>query len=97
MASIFAKLGKTYGGNWEVVDSERFSEEDAKQFKSATVVDSDYGLSMCFVMTNGTQHFVPLSSNSSMTLGQQAKVSDLQILTLRRADEPTTIYRVEEV
>lgn len=98
MANIFAKLGKTYGGNWEVTDSERFSENDAKEFKSATVVDSDFGLSVLFMMRNGTQHYVPLSQNSKLTVGEAVEVTNLQVLTLKKqGDNSSIIYRIEEV
>ena len=96
MADMLSKLGKAYGGNWELVDTERFTEEDAKLFKSATVVASDYGKSICFVLASGnTKYFKPCSNDSNLAIGEVVDVSKLQMLTLKRDGE--VIYRIKEV
>ena len=91
--NIFSSL-RVYAGKWAVTNSRDFSQEEINAVDSATVVDSQYGSSVCFIMKGGGQTFIPLSTNSSLTLGDDVDLSKAKLLTLHR-DGDADIYRVE--
>lgn len=62
--------------------------------QSATVVPSQYGNSVCFVMVSGGQTFIPLSSTSNLGVGDSVNLSTARLLTLEKSGE-ADIYRVE--
>lgn len=91
--NIFSAL-KLYAGSWNVTDSRDFSQEEISAVKSAYVVDSQYGHSVCFIMVNGGQTYIPLSQNSSKSLGDSVDLSKAKLLTLSRPGD-NDILRVE--
>lgn len=91
--NIFSSL-KTYAGKWAVKASRAFSSEEIDAVDHAAVVDSQYGNSVCFFMKAGGQTFIPLSTNSSLNIGDSVDLSKASLLTLERAGE-ADIYRVE--
>lgn len=91
--NIFNSL-KNYAGKWQVKESRNFSQEEINSVSDAYVVDSQYGNSVCFVMVGGGQTYIPLSTNSSLGLGDSVDVSKAKLLTLSRAGE-ADIQRVE--
>jgi hypothetical protein len=91
--NIFSSL-RVYAGKWAVKASRKFSEEEINAVDHASVVDSQYGSSVCFFMKSGGQTFIPLSTNSSLGLGDEVDLSKATILTLERQGE-ADIYRVE--
>lgn len=91
--NIFNSL-KNYAGKWQVKESRNFSQEEINSVSDAYVVESQYGNSVCFVMIGGGQTYIPLSTNSSLGLGDSVDVSKAKLLTLSRAGE-TDIQRVE--
>lgn len=92
--NIFAGL-QTYGGSWSVVaDKTRgFSAEEQALIKRAEVVPSEYGNSVCFFMKSGGQTYIPLSRDSTLTVGEEVDVTKAKLLTLRR-DGSDDITRV---
>lgn len=91
--SVFT--GKTiYGGNWQVVSRRGFDAEEQAQVKSAEVVTSEYGNSVCFNMYAGGKIYIPLSNQSSLKPGDSVDVSKAQILTLHR-DGNADIERID--
>lgn len=90
--NIFSSL-KTYAGKWSVSNSRDFTEEEIDQVSSASVVPSQYGNSVCFLMHSGAQSFIPLSNDSSLGVGSSVDLSKAKLLTLSRAGE-ADIYRV---
>jgi hypothetical protein len=93
--SIVNKLGKVYGGNWMVTETERFTEEDAKCYSGAEVVPCDYGMSICLTMIDGShKQYVQLSRDSQLKVGDKPNLTDLQVLTLQRDGE--CCIRIEE-
>ena len=98
MSNLLDKMNglKTYGGGWNLISTERFSEEDAKAYDGAEVVNSDFGLSVCFTLagSNFTQ-YVPLGRDSQLALGDKPNITDLNLLTLERDGE--ICLKVEEV
>lgn len=91
--NIFSSL-KTYAEKWSVKTSRNFTQEEIDAVDHASVVDSNYGSSVCFFMKGGGQTFIPLSNNSSLGVGDDVDLSKASLLTLERKGE-TDIYRVE--
>lgn len=83
-----------YAGKWAVKATRGFSQEEISAVTKAEVVDSQYGNSVCFHMVGGGQTFIPLSTNSTLGLGDSVDLSKAKLLTLERAGE-ADIYRVE--
>lgn len=91
--NIFSSL-RVYAGKWAVKASRAFSEDEINAVEKAEVVDSQYGNSVCFHMVGGGQTFIPLSTNSTLGLGDSVDLSKAKLLTLERPGD-TDIYRVE--
>lgn len=92
--NIFSAL-QVYGGSWNVVaDKTRgFNAEELALIDRAEVVASEYGNSVCFFMKSGGQSYIPLSRDSSLTVGDSVDVSKAKLLTLHR-DGSEDITRV---
>lgn len=93
MANIFASL-RTYAGKWAEKSRRAFSEEEVAAVSNAVVVNSNYGLSVCFMMKSGGQTFIPLSSTSSKGVGEIVDLSAATLVTLEKQGE-ADIVRVE--
>ena len=91
--NIFSSL-RVYAGKWMLKASRAFTAEEQAAVSSATVVASQYGNSVCFMMANGGQTFIPLSSTSSLGVGDSVDLSTAKLLTLEKQGE-ADIYRVE--
>ena len=91
--NIFAGL-QVYAGKWSVIDSRGFNDEEKAMITRAEVVPSEYGNSVCFFMKSGGQTFIPLSTNSTLALGDDVDLSKASLLTLERAGD-ADIYRIE--
>ena len=91
--NIFNSLRK-YAGKWSIIASRAFTAEEQGAVTSATVVPSQYGNSVCFMMVGGGQTFIPLSTNSSKAVGDTVDLSKAILLTLAKEGEEN-IYRVE--
>ena len=91
--NIFAGL-QVYGGSWNVTNSRSFDAEEIAAVKSAQVVSSEYGKSVCFFMHSGGQTYIPLSNQSSLGVGDEVDLSKAKVLTLHR-DGSGDINRIE--
>jgi len=90
---IFQTL-QVYGGNWQVVNSRNFDSEEIAAVAKAEVVASEYGKSVCFFMKGGGMTYIPLSTQSSLTVGDAVDINTAKLLTLHR-DGSADINRVE--
>lgn len=90
--NIFSAL-KVYAGKWEQKASRAFEKEEIDAIDSAQVVDSQYGLSVCFFMKSGGQTYIPLDKNSSLNIGDTVNLANAKLITLGRQGE-ADIYRV---
>ena len=90
--NIFSAL-RLYAGKWQLKDSRKFSADEIAAVGSATVVDSQYGQSVCFMMKSGGMTFIPLDQNSSKATGDTIDLSQASLLTLSKEGE-ADIYRV---
>lgn len=91
--NIFNDL-RVYADKWAVKAKRAFSQEEINAVNNAQVVDSQYGMSVCFFMASGGQTFIPLSNTSFLAVGDAVDLSKASLLTLGRAGE-ADIYRVE--
>lgn len=85
---------RTYAGSWSEAGRERLSKAEVSQVASATVVEGQYGLSMCFVMKAGGKKFMPLSRDSQLEEGDSVDIKSVEIITLER-DGDEDIYRAD--
>lgn len=90
--NIFSAL-RVYAGKWQVKDSRAFTSDEISAVQSATVVDSQYGQSVCFLMIGGGQTYIPLDQNSSKATGDTVDLSKASLVTLSKQGE-ADIYRV---
>jgi len=91
--NIFAGL-QVYAGSWNVVNSRSFNAEEIAAVKRAEVVSSEYGNSVCFFMASGGQTYIPLSNQSTLTVGDSVDLNKAKLLTLHR-DGSEDITRVD--
>ena len=91
--NIFSSL-RVYAGKWAVKAIRVFSQEEIDAVDTASVVDSQYGMSVCFFMKSGGQTFIPLSNTSSLNVGDTVDLANAKLLTLGREGE-ADIFRVE--
>lgn len=90
--NIFAAL-RVYEGKWSVKDSRNFTSDEISAVEKATVVDSQYGQSVCFMMKTGGMTFIPLDQNSSKSTGDEVDLNSASLVTLSKEGE-ADIYRV---
>lgn len=91
--NIFSSL-RVYAGKWVLKASRAFSQEEQNAVSSATVVASQYGNSVCFMMKSGGQTFIPLDQSSSLGVGESVDLSKAKLLTLSKQGE-NDIFRVK--
>lgn len=91
--NIFAGL-QVYGGSWQVKSSRSFDAEEIAAVKKAEVVASEYGNSVCFFMHSGGQTYIPLSNQSSLSVGDTVDMNTAKVLTLHR-DGNDDITRID--
>lgn len=90
---IFDSL-RIYAGKWSVKGSRNFTADEISAVSSAKVVDSQYGSSVCFFMKAGGQTYLPLSTESSLQVGDEVNLSEHRLITLEKSGE-ADILRVE--
>ena len=91
--NIFEGL-QVYGGSWKVIKERTFDAEEIAAVSKAEVVASEYGNSVCFFMHGGGQTYIPLSNQSSLSVGDSVDLSKAKILTLHR-DGNADITRID--
>ena len=90
--NIFSAL-RIYAGKWSEKLSRVFTPEEIAAVEQAKVVESNYGLSVCFFMKSGGQTYIPLDQNSSLGIDDVVDLSKAEIVTLQKQGEED-IYRV---
>ena len=91
--NIFSSL-RLYAGKWAVTASRVFNQEELAAINSATVVPSQYGNSVCFMMVSGGKTFIALDQSSTLGVGETVDLSKAELLTLAKEGE-ADIYRVK--
>lgn len=92
--NIFSAL-KVYASKWEVINERSFDPSEINAVKSAKVVSSTYGYSVCFLMKQGGETFIPLDTNSSLSEGDVVNLSTAKVITLHK-DGEKDIFRIRE-
>lgn len=90
--NIFASL-RIYAGKWNEKNARAFTPEEVAAVTSAVVVESQYGMSVCFSMLSGGQTYIPLDQNSSLSIGDHVDLTKASLVTLFKQGEDD-IYRV---
>lgn len=88
--------GPVYASKYQVVEERSFNEEEKNAVKGNTIVDSEYGLSVCFHLVRGGNMYYPLSKNSNKKVGETIDMNTAKMITLKKEGDPKPIYRVEE-
>ena len=88
MASIFSSL-KQYAGAWAVKSVDNFSAEEQASVSSAEIVESDYGLSVCFHMLGGGMTYLPVDrdSEASVAVGEVVDMAKAKLMILTKQGE----------
>ena len=84
--NIFSTL-RTYAGKWSVKSSQAFTQEEIQAVESATVVPSQYGNSVCFMMVGGGQTYIPLANDATVGVGESIDLTKAKLLTLEKGGE----------
>lgn len=90
--NIFNSL-KKYAGKWSEVAARDFDQEEIDDIRKAEVVESNYGLSVCFFLISGGQTYIPLDRGSSLAIGDTVDLTKAQLVTLHK-DGEADILRV---
>jgi len=90
--NIFSAL-RVYAGKWAVKAARKFTNDEIAAVAKATVVDSQYGQSVQFMMRTGGMTFIPLDQNSAKSTGEEIDLSQAELVTLSKEGE-ADIYRV---
>lgn len=90
--NIFAAL-RVYAGKWNETAKRVFAPEEIAAVSKAEVVESNFGLSVCFLMKAGGMTYIPLDQNSSLTVGSIVDLTKAELITLSKPGEKD-IYRV---
>lgn len=90
--NVFSTL-RIYAGKWSVKSERAFEQEEINAVKSAEVVPSQYGNSVCFIMNNGGMTFIPLSNDSTVGVGESVDLSKAKLVILGK-DGEADIMRV---
>ena len=84
--NIFSTL-RNYAGKWSVKSSRSFTEEEIAAVKSAKVVPSQYGNSVCFMMVRGGQTYISLANDATVGVGETIDLTKAKLLTLEKDGE----------
>lgn len=94
MENVFGGL-QVYGENWQKLGERNFNENEISAVRSNSVVNSQYGKSVCFFMRGGGQTYIPLSKmGNDAALGSSIDMHTAKLVTLHREGDGT-IIRVE--
>lgn len=85
-----------YPEGYKPVEQRPFDEEELSMIRSAKVVQSQWGLSVCFFMISGGRAYIPVSSEcqDNVDVDDLVDPKKVEILTLRRESDGSTIDRV---
>ena len=83
--SVFASLF-AYAGKYEPKNEIVLTNEEIAEVKSAKIVESEYGLSVCFFMKAGCQKYIPVSRDyeDQVSIGDAVDLTKIKILTLSK-------------
>ena len=94
MENLFNSL--THYGSWTLENERKFNDAEISAVASATIVKSDWGKSVLFMMKSGGSCFVPVGRQSvdKVQVGQNVNIENMRLLRLSKPGSPS-INRVE--
>ena len=85
MSNLFASL--TVYGKWNVIEEAKLDAEDKALFSKAKVVNSDFGKSVCFFLSNGSGvQYIPMSTEGEQ-LSVEVNLDAISIQVLAKPGE----------
>lgn len=95
MENVFGGSLQVYGENWQKVNERAFNADEIAAVRSNSVVNSQYGKSVCFFLKGGGQSYIPVSKQGAdPALGSSIDLSTAKLVTLHREGDGD-ILRVE--
>lgn len=91
--NIFNQL-QSYAGKYTLKSKRSFSDEEKSAVSRAETVTSEFGISVCFFMRNGSQKYIPMSTTTSIEAGETLDINKISILVLTK-ENGSDILRVE--
>lgn len=82
--------------SWTEKEVRGFTEQEINAVESNVIVASDHGRSIRFVMKNGGITYLPLTSSSTLFVGESVDLNTAKLITLGKKGEGD-IYRVEAI
>lgn len=89
--ALFNESVKVYAGKWSVVKETPLAAEDVALIDRGVVVDSKFGLSVCFTMKAGGQTYFPVSTDSEVGAGSIVDINNVQVVELAKPGEDNII------
>lgn len=84
--NIFTSL-KKYAAKWSIKESRAFTAEEIAAVQSASVVSSQYGNSVCFIMIGGGQCYIPCDRDCTLGVGESVDISKAKLTVLAKDGE----------
>lgn len=84
--NIFDSI-RNYDIKWVVKSIRPFDPEEVEQVEKAIVVPSRYGPTVQITMKRGAVTFIPLSKDSTLTVGAEIDLSKAQVVILTKPGE----------
>lgn len=81
---MFSAKDKSYAGNWQIKSVEPMPQIDKDACQSAHVVESQYGLSVCFMMKAGNRFFKSLDTACDAKPGDAVNLDNVKVVILSR-------------
>ena len=95
MENVFGGSLQVYGENWQKVNERAFNQDEINAVRSNSVVNSQYGKSVCFFLKGGGQSYIPVSKQGAdPALGSSINMTTAKLVTLHREGDGD-ILRVE--
>lgn len=79
--NIFNDLPK-YRTKWKEEERRHFTPEEIALVSSASVVVSEYGSSVCFIMKSGEASYIPVSTMSELEIGDSVDMNKAMLVRL---------------
>ena len=87
---VFSKLSIDRR-KWTEKSRRTFTQEEINEVDHATVVESNFGSSVCFFMKAGGNHYIPLDQNSNLGIGENVDLNKAELVTLCKQGEADII------
>lgn len=91
---LLSSVSRTYAGKWSRTNVETFNADELKEISSASVVASDYGMSVCLTLVSGGMKFIPVSRDQVCTVGEKIEPKNIKVVTLSREGD-NDCYKAE--